>query len=61
MDYFIKKENYKGKKPGHHSVNTGHSVPNITLLVRKIYMKIIIIYAEISTITFLWDRKYQSI
>lgn len=53
MDYFIKKENYKGKKPGHHSVNTGHSVPNITLLVRKIYMKIIIIYAEISSITFL--------
>lgn len=27
MDYFIKKENYKGKKPNHHSVNTGLSAP----------------------------------
>lgn len=30
----------------------------ITLLVRKIYMKIIIIYAKISSIILLWDRKY---
>ena len=27
MDYFIKKENYKGKKPDHDSVNTGLSAP----------------------------------
>lgn len=73
MDYFIKKENYKGKKPDRYSINAGHSAPKwkcpnadnflllyilitslyLSLLARKIYMKIIIIYAKIPGITLL--------